>query len=134
MSSSRRWIVTILAIAGVAAAGAVVVRRHAGKEDSGLRTEVVGRGEVSATVTATGTISAVTTVQVGSQVSGIVNSLSADYNSPVKKGQLLATLDPTPFQAQVEQRRADLARAEVDQRNTEIAFNRQQRLLEQGLT
>ena len=134
MSSSRKWVVTILALAGMAAAGAAVVRRHNSKDESGLRTEVVGRGEVSATVTATGTISAVTTVQVGSQVSGIVSSLSVDYNSPVKKGQLLATLDPTPLQAQVEQRRADLARAEVEQRNTEIAFNRQDRLLQGGLT
>jgi HlyD family secretion protein len=134
MSSSRKWMVTILALAGMAAAGAAVVRRHNAKDESGLRTEMVGRGEVSATVTATGTISAVTTVQVGSQVSGIVSSLSVDYNSPVKKGQLLATLDPTPLQAQVEQRRADLARAEVEQRNTEIAFNRQDRLLQQGLT
>ena len=134
MSSSRKWIVTILAVAGLAAVGAAVARREAGKDDGGIRSELVGRGEVAATVTATGTISAVTTVQVGSQVSGIVSSLSVDYNSPVRKGQLLATLDPTPFQAQVEQRRADLARAEVDQRNTEIAFNRQQRLLESGLT
>jgi HlyD family secretion protein len=134
MTSSRKWIVTILTLAGLAAAGAAVVRHRSAKDESGLRTEVVGRGEVAATVTATGTIAAVTTVQVGSQVSGIVSSLSVDYNSPVKKGQLLATLDPTPFQAQVEQRRADLARAEVDQRNTEIAFNRQKRLLEGGLT
>ena len=134
MSSSRKWIVTVLAVAGLAAVGAAVARREAAKDDGGIRSEIVGRGEVAATVTATGTISAVTTVQVGSQVSGIVASLSVDYNSPVRKGQLLATLDPTPFQAQVEQRRADLARAEVDQRNTEIAFNRQTRLLESGLT
>ena len=134
MSPSRRWIVSILALAGLAAAGTAVVRHRSARDDGGLRTELVGRGAVAATVTSTGTISAVHTVQVGSQVSGIVSSLSVDYNSPVTKGQLLATLDPTPLQAQVEQRRADLARAEVDQRNTEIAFNRQQRLLEQGLT
>jgi len=134
MSSSRKWIVAILGVAGLAAVGAAVARRQAAKDDGGIRSEVVGRGEVAATVTATGTISAVTTVQVGSQVSGIVSSLAVDYNSPVKKGQLLATLDPTPFEAQVEQRRADLLRAEVDQRNTEIAFRRQERLLDQGLT
>ncbi|HET8947218.1 MAG TPA: efflux RND transporter periplasmic adaptor subunit [Candidatus Polarisedimenticolia bacterium] len=134
MSPSRRWIVTILALAGLAAAGTAVVRHRAAKDDGGVRTEVVGRGAVAATVTSTGTISAVHTVQVGSQVSGIVQGLLVDYNSPVTKGQLLASLDPTPFQAQVEQRRADLLRAEVDMRNTEIAFNRQQRLLEQGLT
>ena len=134
MSSFRKWMVAILAVAGLAAVGVAVARRQAAKDDGGIRAEVVGRGEVAATVTATGTISAVTTVQVGSQVSGIVSSLAVDYNSPVKKGQLLATLDPTPFEAQMEQRRADLLRAEVDQRNTEIAFHRQERLLDQGLT
>src|SRR6185295_11405774 len=101
MSPSRRWIISILALAGLAAAGTAVVRHRSAKDDGGLRTEVVGRGAVAATVTSTGTISAVHTVQVGSQVSGIVSSLSVDYNSPVTKGQLLATLDPTPLQAQV---------------------------------
>jgi HlyD family secretion protein len=52
----------------------------------------------------------VTTVQVGSQVSGIIARLHADFNSRVKEGQLLAELDPTPFEAQVAQRRADLLR------------------------
>ena len=61
------------------------------------------RGAIVARVTATGTLSALVTVQVGSQVSGIIAKLHADFNSKVKKGDLLAELDPTPFQAQVEQ-------------------------------
>src|SRR5512135_1850189 len=72
------------------------------------KTQPVDRGDVTMLVTATGTLSAVTTVQVGSQVSGIIRALHADFNTPVKRGQLLAELDPTPFQAQVEQRRADV--------------------------
>ena len=90
------------------------------------RTETVERGAVAETVTATGTISAVTTVQVGSQVSGIIQSLHADYNSPVKKGQLLATLDPTPFQTQVEQRQADVlqARSSNAQRRSAVSPQR----------
>jgi HlyD family secretion protein len=85
------------------------------------------------TVTATGTLSAVITVQVGSQVSGVIARLYADFNSRVKKGQLLAELDPTPLQAQVEQRRADLSKAQVDAANFKISFDRQARLLKAGL-
>ena len=98
------------------------------------RTEKVDRGVVNETVTATGTVSAVTTVQVGSQVSGIVARLYADFNSRVARGELLAELDPTPFQATVEQRRADVTRFEVQMRAAEIAFKRQQRLLDQQLS
>src|SRR5260370_27230898 len=85
------------------------------------------------TVTATGTLSAVTTVQVGSQVSGLIARLYADYNSRVKKGQLLAELDPTPFQQTVEQRQADVTKAKVDAANAKITYERQKRLLQAGL-
>ena len=64
-----------------------------------------------AKVTATGTLSAIVTVQVGSQVSGRVAALHADFNSPVKKGQLIAKIDPQLFQASLEQARANHAAA-----------------------
>jgi HlyD family secretion protein len=85
------------------------------------------------TVTATGTLSAVTTVQVGSQVSGVVARLYADFNSHVKKGQLLAELDPTSFQAQVDQQRASVTKSQVEAANAKITFDRQARLLKAGL-
>ncbi len=85
------------------------------------------------TVTATGTLSAVTTVAVGSQVSGVISHLYADFNSRVKKGQLLAEIDPTPFQAQVDQQKANLTKAQVDAANYKISLNRQARLLQDGL-
>jgi HlyD family secretion protein len=85
------------------------------------------------TVTATGTLSAVTTVQVGSQVSGMIAKLYADFNSRVSRGQLLAELDPTPFQQQVEQRQADVTKARVDAANTKINYERQRRLAAAGL-
>ncbi len=66
-------------------------------------------------------------------MSGIIQALYADFNTPVRKGQLLAELDPTPFLAQVEQRRADLVQSEVQVRNTQIALARQERLREAGL-
>jgi len=79
------------------------------------RTEQVARGKVRATVTATGTVNAVTTVLVGTQVSGTIKNLYVDYNSPVKKGQLLAQIDPAMFEAQVQQARANLLLAKANE-------------------
>jgi HlyD family secretion protein len=105
-----------------------------GKKEEQYRTEKVDRGNVTMTVTATGTLSAVTTVLVGSQVSGVIARLYADFNSQVKKGQLLAELDPTPFQQQVEQRRADVTRTQVLVVDARQKLERQRRLLAAGLT
>jgi len=93
----------------------------------------VDKGDVTQTVTATGSLSAVTTVKVGSQVSGIVAVLHADFNTQVKKNQLLAELDPTPFLARVDQSQGVLDKAKVDQRNAEINLKRQQALMKDGL-
>lgn len=97
------------------------------------RTETVDTGTVSETVTATGTISPVNTVQVGSQVSGIISKMYVDFNSPVKKGQLLAELDPTPLALQVQQRQADLQQARVQMLNAKVQLDRSDRLLAQQL-
>jgi HlyD family secretion protein len=129
----RRWLITaVILVAGVLVA-LFFLRR--GKDEGGdkYRTEAVDRGNVAQTVSATGTLSAVTTVQVGSQVSGIIARLYADFNSQVKQGQLLAELDPTPFQQQVEQRQADVAKSQVEVANTQVTLNRQKRLLAAGL-
>jgi HlyD family secretion protein len=97
------------------------------------RTDKVESGDVTATVTATGTVSALETVQVGSQVSGIISKIYVDFNSKVTKGQVIAELDPTSFQAQVDQRRADLEKARVESRNSQIAYNRAKNLVENKL-
>ena len=104
-----------------------------GKNDQQYQTAKIDRGNVTETVTATGTLSAVTTVQIGSQVSGVIAQLYADFNSHVTKGQLLAELDPTPFQAQVEQRQADLTKARVEVANAKVNYDRQARLARAGL-
>jgi HlyD family secretion protein len=125
--STFRMLITVALIAIAACKGT-------GGKATGYKTEAVARGVVTMTVTATGTISAVTTVQVGSQVSGVIARLYVDFNSRVKKGQLLAELDPTPFQQTVEQRRADLTKAQVDAANFQVTLNRQRRLVAAGLT
>jgi HlyD family secretion protein len=103
-------------------------------------TAAVDRGRIVARVTATGTLSALVTVQVGSQVSGRIQQLLVDYNSPVKKGELIAKIDPQLFQAALEQARANFAAAEgnllkakvlADQ--AEIDFRRQANLSERKL-
>jgi HlyD family secretion protein len=73
----------------------------------------VERGSLRNTVTATGTLQAVTTVQVGSQASGTISALYADFNSTVRKGQVVAQLDPSVMQAQVQQASANLAQAQA---------------------
>ena len=77
-------------------------------------TAVVTSGPVVNRVQATGTLQAVTTVAVGSQVSGTISSLHADFNSRVRKGQVLARLEPSLFQTQVEQAEATVQRLQAD--------------------
>jgi HlyD family secretion protein len=88
----------------------------------GYRTEPVTKGDIQATVTATGTVNAVTTVLVGTQVSGTINKLYVDFNSRVKKGQIIAQIDPSTFESQVLQARANLlsARANLDKAETTL--------------
>lgn len=92
------------------------------------RTALVDRGELEASISASGTLNAVTTVQVGSQISGMIKELHADFNSRVEKGQLIARIDPEIFEAKLQQasaelesartavlnQRANVARAEAD--------------------
>ena len=82
--------------------------------ESPFVTAKVDRGRISARVTASGTLSALVTVQVGSQVSGRIQNLYVDYNSPVKKGQVIARIDPQLYQAAAEQSRANLMAAEAN--------------------
>src|SRR5215211_2700532 len=86
-----------------------------GDDASGAQylTARVDRGNLRNTVTATGTLQAVTTVQVGSQASGTISALYADFNSVVKKGQVVAQLDPSVAKAQVAQARANLEQAKA---------------------
>jgi HlyD family secretion protein len=84
-------------------------------------TGTVTRGDIVKTVASTGTLEAVTTVQVGTQVSGIVKDLLADFNDIVRKGQVLARLDPSSLEAQLEQAAASLVKAEADADRSAVA-------------
>ena len=127
----RVLIIGIVAAVAIPAGAFFYSRR--GSAEPKFRKGKLDKGDVVATVTATGTLSAVTTVKVGSQVSGIIAKLYVDFNSAVRKGQILTELDPTPFLQSVELRRADLEKAKVKLRNTEISLTRSKNLEKQQL-
>jgi HlyD family secretion protein len=91
----------------------LVVRRCTHSSASGYQTATVTRGPITQLVTATGTLNPVVNVQVGSQVSGNIQKLFADFNSEVKAGQTVAQIDPALFQAAVTQAEGDLATAQA---------------------
>jgi HlyD family secretion protein len=113
----------VLVAAAAAAAWGYFYARSAGSTPR-YRTAAVERGPLTATVSATGTLNAVITVQVGSQISGQIKSLNADFNSAVKKGQLIARIDPEPFEAKVNQARADVDNARAMVLNQEAALEK----------
>lgn len=125
MPAKRRTYVWPLLAAAALAVGLLVLRGR--DEPTRYTTGAVDRGDVVEVVGATGTLEAVTTVQIGSQVSGTIQSLSADFNSTVKKGQVIARLDPSIFRARLGQAQANLlaARANVDRARATVEDTRQ---------
>jgi HlyD family secretion protein len=111
MKMKKRWVFAVVAI-GIAIFFANRAFRG-DDENVAYRTEPVVRGEIVASVSATGTLSAVTTVEVGTQVSGTIKEIYVDYNSQVEEGQLIALIDPETFEAQAEQAKANLALAKA---------------------
>jgi len=106
-------------------------RGRSSGESPHYRTAEVERGMLEATVSATGTIEPVVQVEVGSQVSGTIKTLSADYNSMVHKGDVLCQIDPSSFHARVLQSEAAVAHAEAAVHDGELALRRAQQLLPQ---
>jgi HlyD family secretion protein len=108
----KRTITVLLLILAIGAGAGAYYYTRGGAEPQ-VNTAPITRGDVVDTVGATGTLQAVTTVQVGSQVSGNISWLGADFNSIVKKGQVIARLDPSLFQAQLQQARANLGQSQA---------------------
>jgi HlyD family secretion protein len=109
----KRATVILLVLMAVGISAGAYYMRRGGKEPQVMTAEVT-RGDVVDTVGATGALEAVTTVQVGTQVSGSVQALFADFNSIVRKGQVIARLDPSLIQTQIEQQQANVARAQAE--------------------
>lgn len=103
------------------------------------RLATVARGDITRSVSASGTLQALVTVDVGSQISGLVTKVLVDFNAPVRAGQVLATLDPQTFQSRVAQSQADIQagqasvrQAEATLANAQADFNRKKAMVDQG--
>jgi HlyD family secretion protein len=131
----------------LAAIGLLTAFKYESKNTPQYFAEKVQKGDIQNVVQATGTINAVTTVQVGSQVSGTIQTLSADFNSHVKKNEVIAQIDPSLFQGALLQAKADLAdaqanlevsKANLDKANAaaqqaKLDFNRYTTLAQEGV-
>lgn len=128
----RRSIATAMVAAAIVLTAIVWLRFSGDKTDPTLlyRTSVVSRGVVERSVTASGAVKALVTVDVGSQVSGPITDMNADFNSLVKESDLLAVIDRAPFEAKAQAASANLAIARADVVRREAAIAKLQKQLE----
>src|SRR5262245_36809329 len=117
----KKALLTLVVLAALGGGGYAYYKYRNAPPQPTVTWAVVSRGDIAETVGATGTLQAVTTVQVGTQVSGIVQDLYADFNTLVKKGQVIARLDPSTIQTQIEQARANLIRSQADLERLKVA-------------
>jgi len=115
-------VIIIVGAVCVVAVGAFIGLRPLFAQRDGIHyvTRPVGRSDISATVSETGTVNPVNTVTVGSEVSGTIRTLGVDFNSRVRKGQIMATLDPTTYQAAVDSAQASLRLAEANLNSAQV--------------
>ncbi|MFZ6722157.1 efflux RND transporter periplasmic adaptor subunit [Undibacterium sp. Ji49W] len=132
---TKKRVFLAVALLLVGGAAAMYYQKEKGKpkeEEPKYRTAVVDKGNITQTVTASGTLNPVALINVGSQVSGTVVELKADFNDRVKQGQVLLKLDPTIFNAQIKQSEASLASAEASKRLAQATLERNQKLVTQN--
>ena len=121
----RRWIVAAISMA-VITAGIIFWAKLTKSDSVQCKTQNASRGDITVIVTATGTVKPTKTVDVGSELSGILKSVEVNYNDKVKIGQVLATIDPTRYEAQVTQSKAalDSAKARILQAKATVSETR----------
>ncbi|HXA19247.1 MAG TPA: efflux RND transporter periplasmic adaptor subunit [Thermoanaerobaculia bacterium] len=129
----RKSIIAVIVVAVLAAIGLFVYRDAFAKPAASFRFVSVERGNLQQSVSATGTLGAVTTVSVGTQVSGQVAALLVDYNDVVKRGQLLARIDPTLAQQAVVDAQANLDKVRAQLLQGQRDYNRNRELTADGL-
>ncbi len=129
--SRKVWIITAVAVVLVGAGTAYFVQGP--KDEIKWRTAKVDKGSITARISATGTLNALIQVPVGTQVSGVVTGIYADFNSLVKKGQVIGKIDETPWLTQIQDAQATLERCKAALFNAQIEFKRNKQLHEQKL-
>ena len=139
MQHKRVWVAATAVVVAVAA-GTYYYDDDAAANAPPVTTAEITRGDIVSTVEASGTLEAVTTVQVGTQVSGAIRKLNADFNSRVRKGDVIAELDPSLFETQVAQERAtverlksEAERARVQSEDAQTKLRRARELSERQL-
>ena len=137
---ANRIIIAVVALGIMGAGYWYWSSRKAEAAEGAYRTTAVERGDIRVAISATGTLSAISTVTVGSQISGQVTDVLVDFNSQVKKGDVLARIDPSTYEAQIEQgtaqiasASASLAQARATLRNAELDYARKADLGKQKL-
>jgi HlyD family secretion protein len=139
-SPARRWLWPVTTLLVLAAAAYWWMGSRGDNDEQAFRTEAVTRGEIRTAISATGTLSATATVDVGTQVSGILQTVDVDYNDIVKKNEVIARIDPSTYQARLEQASASLASAraglnesQASARNAEADYARKSDLAKRQL-
>jgi HlyD family secretion protein len=126
-------IVILVVIVAAVLSVFLVLHRRGAKGNGDIKTAAVERGNISVAVTATGTLNPLNSVQVGSQISGTVAELHADFNSRVRKGQLIALIDTTFLVASVRDAEASVQRAEAQAKQAKIDLERAKALAQKDL-
>lgn len=129
----KRWVMIAAVIVVAGAATAYMTLRRNGDAPS-YRFVTVERGNIDSVVSATGTLSAVTTVQVGTQVSGLISQLLVDFNDRVEKGQVIARLDTTLLESNLRDVEASLERSRAEVKQAERDYERISSLYQQGIS
>ncbi len=129
----KKSIIAVVVVVVAAAIGVYVYRNHLATSALSFRFVTIEKGNIQSKVSATGTLGAVTSVSVGTQVSGQVAQLLVDYNDVVKKGQLLATIDPTPARSAVIDAQANVDKAQAELLQMQRDYNRNRELTDAGL-
>ncbi len=138
--ASRRWLFPVIITLGLLTVGYWFISERSDNGQLGYRTDAAMRGEIRTAISATGTLSATATVDVGTQVSGILQTVEVDFNDAVKKDQVIARIDPSTYQARLDQANASLASAraslsesQASARNAEADFRRKSDLAKRQL-
>lgn len=131
--TNRKKILVVAAFAILIIIGAMLVSNANGNTDYVFESSKIQKGSISNTVTATGTLQATNTVVVGTQVSGVIEKLYVDFNSSVKKGQLIAELDKSTLKSNLENAEADVSNAEAELEYQKSNFERNKKLFEKEM-
>jgi len=126
----KKILIALVVIIALSSGAYFIFRSN--ENDQKYRTEKISKGDIVQSITASGTVNAVTTVLVGTQVSGTIKAIYADFNSKVRKGQLIAQVDPALFEAQVDQARANLVTSKANLAKSDVAVVDTKRTLERN--